>query len=98
MFDIPLLNIKNLKCASDFAQQVMEEVLSDVKDTSVYFDNIGALLFTMEHHVLVFDKMLHWLEANGCTIYPLKCKCAIQETDWLGYWLTPKDLKPWIRK
>ncbi len=35
-----------LKCAQDFAQQVIEEVLRDVEDTSVYLDNIGAFCFT----------------------------------------------------
>ncbi len=87
-----------LKCAPDFAQQVMEEVLCDVADTGVYLDNISAFSFTWEHHILLLDKILHWLEANGFTIYPLKCEWAIQETDWLGYWLTPTGLKPWREK
>ncbi len=41
----------------DFAQQVMEEVLCDVKDTSVYLDNIGAFSFNWEHHTLHLNKI-----------------------------------------
>ncbi len=84
-----------LKCAPNFAQQVMEEVLCNVKDTSIYLDNIGAFSFNWEHHMLLLYKIRHWLEANGFTVNPLKSEWAIQETDWLCYWLTPTVLKPW---
>ncbi len=87
-----------LKCAPDFAQQVMEEVLPIIKDTSIYLDDIDAFSFTWEHHILLLDKILNWLEANGFTINPLKCKQAIQETDWLSNWLTPTGLKLWCKK
>ncbi len=87
-----------LKCAPNFAQQVMEEVLRNINNTGIYLDNIGAFTFTWEHHMLLLDKILHRLEANDFTVNPLKCKWANQETDWLGYWLTPTGLKPWHKK
>ncbi len=74
----------------------MEEVLHNVKDTGVYLDDIGAFSFTGEHNILLLDKILHWLE--GFTVNLLKYEWAIQETDWLGYWLTPTGLKPWCKK
>ncbi len=50
-----------LKCAPDFAQQVMEEVLQDVNNIGIYLDNIGAFSFTWEHHMLLLDKIHHRL-------------------------------------
>ena len=81
-----------LKYAPDFAEQIMEEVMHNLDNTGVYLDKIGAFSFTWEHHILLLDKILQWLEANGFTVITLKCKGAIQETDRLGYLLTPNGL------
>jgi hypothetical protein len=85
-----------VKQTPDFSQQVMEDVLWDIKEIEAYIDDVGV--FTngdFECHSASLDKVLKRLEENNFTVNPLKCDWAIQETNFLGFWLTPKGLKPW---
>ena len=87
-----------LKCAPDFAQQAMENVLQGINDSEVYLDDIGCFSNEKKHHLKRLEQVLTALQTNGFTINPRKCKWAIQKTYWIGYWLTPDCLNPWCKK
>ena len=87
-----------LKCAPDFAQQAIENVLQGINELEVYLDDIGCFSNEPKHHLQLLDRVLTALQANRFTISPRKRKWAVQETDWLGYWLTPNGLMPWHKK
>ena len=79
----------------DIAQEVMECLLKGIDDVDVYIDNIGVFSLDWTSHISVIDKVLTILQESGFTVNPMKCKWAIQETDFLGYWLTPHGIAPY---
>ncbi|KAL7477703.1 hypothetical protein ACHAW6_004843 [Cyclotella cf. meneghiniana] len=71
-----------LKCSPDIALSIMESVLAGINDADVYIDDV------------LLGNILPRPHKKGITINPLKCECAIKEADWLGFWPTPRGLKP----
>jgi hypothetical protein len=57
-----------LKCSPYIAQAAMENVLSDIEDTDVYIDDVGAFSSDWDHHVNLLATILHPLHENGFTI------------------------------
>jgi RNase H-like domain found in reverse transcriptase/Reverse transcriptase (RNA-dependent DNA polymerase) len=87
-----------VKQSSDIAQEFMENLFHDLNNFEVYIDDIGCFSSSFSNHICTLDILLTRLEQNGFTVNPSKCEWAVQETDWLGYWLTPTGLKPWPKK
>ena len=78
----------------NLAQAVIEEIVHGI-DVDAYMDN--CMLFTnkdFDHHVGLIDKLLSLLAEAGMKCNPLKCTWVVQETSFLGRWMTPTAVKP----
>ena len=82
----------------DIATEKMHSVLDDIEGIEFYMDDIGVFSSTWPAHSSLLSTVLGRLENMGFTINPLKCEWAVQETDFLGHWLTPSGIKPWNKK
>lgn len=89
-----------LKPAPDIAQYHIEKTLHDLKEDGVetYIDDIGLFSNSYEDHMKLIKTVVERLQNAGFKINPLKCEWAVQETDFLGHWLTPTGIKPWKKK
>ena len=86
-----------LKPAPDMAQATIEKILPGL-DVDTYINDVGIFSNSWEDHLKVLDLVLKHLQDNGCKVNPLKCEWGVQETDFLGHWLTPTGVKPWKKR
>ena len=84
--------------APDIAQEIMERLLGAIEEIEIYIDDLALFSDDWESHLKVLDKVLTILQDKGFAVNPLKCEWAVQETDFLGHWLTPEGVKPWRKK
>ena len=88
-----------LKCAPDFAQEFMENVLRGIEDIDVYLDDVGCF---PTRGVTTSN-----FSTKFCTVWkPMYLRLTLvnanlQYKKLIGlatYWLTPRGLKPWKKK
>ena len=80
------------------AQAEMERILNGL-DCVVYLDDIGIWSNnSYEEHMTTVTKILERLAKNNLKTNPLKCEWAVKETDFLGYIMTPRSVKPMPNK
>ena len=88
-----------IKVSPDYAQSVIMKIL-DGLDVAAYIDDCG--LWTdgsFEDHLKLVNEVLKRLLADAnMKCNPLNCDWFIQETDFLGHWMTPKGVKPMRKK
>ena len=82
----------------DIAQEIMECILHSIDDIEIYIDDIACFSNDFDSHMAMLDQVFAHLQDHGFATNPLKCEWAIQETDFLGHWLTPTGLKLWTKK
>jgi Reverse transcriptase (RNA-dependent DNA polymerase)/RNase H-like domain found in reverse transcriptase len=79
----------------DIAQEIMGSLLSNLEDIEVYINDIGVFSNDWPQHLRILDVVLTRLQANGFIINPCKYEWAVEETNFLGHWMTPRGIKPW---
>jgi hypothetical protein len=92
-----LMGIKN---SPDIFQEKINELMTGLEEVvRAYLDDI--LIITKgsyEDHLAQVDKVFKRLQKAGLQVNVGKSKFAVQELEYLGYWLTPNGIRPVAKK
>ena len=82
-----------VKISPDVAQAYMVEMLQGIP-SECYMDDVGVWTNgSFKDHMAIIDRILQRFQQKNMKCNPLKCSWAVQETDFLGYWMTPTAIK-----
>jgi hypothetical protein len=89
-----------IKNSPDIFQEKINDLMEGLEDfIRAYLDDI--LIITngsYEDHLEKVCEVLRRLQAAGLQVNLPKSKIAVQELEYLGYWLTPKGIRPMAKK
>ena len=76
-------------------QRFINKVLREYLDIFViaYLDNILIFLNTLKEHVIHVTKILKRFEQVKLQLKLKKCEFHVQETEFLGHWITTKGIQ-----
>ena len=75
-----------------------EKTLQGIENVEKYIDDIAIFSNDWNEHIRTLNEVFDCLQQSGFSINPKKCEWAVQETDFLGYYLTPNGIKPWSKR
>jgi hypothetical protein len=82
-----------LGCPASF-QCLMERVLCNIQNVIVYIDDLPVHSDIHKKHLEVLEQVLTWLQQNHLKINLEKCIFRNKEVSYLGFTLTPEEIKP----
>ena len=68
-----------------------------IEESDFYIGDLVIFTNSWVDHIKYLYVILQKLRENGFNINPHKCEWAVEETGWLGYWLTSRGLNLWRR-
>lgn len=83
-----------IRCAPEMFQRIMQDLLRDIKNVRVFFDDIIIFSKTYSDHKIHVQQVLECLEKNGLTINVEKSIFGVKEIEFLGHRISKNVVQP----